>query len=420
MKKLSALILCVILFITLVTKEGKAQSKRVDSLITKYHRSSIYTLVMEHPGYPFGNEIKQEFFKIPVSNKYNDHNLSVRALLSDDVKTPEECINSFFDRSYVSKRIVSKWFDRSKDSGTFDMNLIWQRGYYDATKMDFQIASKTVRGSAMLADAGEELIGNTYIVVNDIQYIDKEKRAMKTSMWLNLAGGIAGGVAGVSSGNTKDISNSISSLSKSGAEISDLIAGFKVTITSYLYRLEWNENYTTTFYDKYYINKGEVNNEKKLAYENDTNIFKLAYVGKYSVKSSKTVLRGLKSNEEVIRKVCARALDENIVKLQRKYEPFKVKSPINKVQGDTLYSPIGLKEGITSSSKFEVLECYLNENGKTRYKRVGIVKPYKDKIWDNRFMAIEEESAGANLKYTAFKKVSGSNLEPGMLLRQIQ
>jgi hypothetical protein len=374
---------------------------------------------MEHPGYVFGDEIKQEFFKIPVSDKYNDHNLSVRALLSDDDNAPEECINSFFDRNYVSKRIVSKWFDRNMESGNFDMELIQQRGYYDATNFDYQIARQTARGIAMIADAGEELLGNTFVIVNDIQYIDKEKQAMKTSFWLDLVGGVAEGVAGVSSGKTKDLSSSISSLSKSGAEISNLIAGFSVTITSYLYRLEWNEQTSSIFYDKYYFDKNNEKNEKKLAFENDTNIFKLKYIGQYTVKSSKTVLRGLTSNEEVIRKVCARALDENIVQLQRKYEPFKVKTPIYKIQGDTIYSPIGMKEGITVLSRFEVLECYIDKDGKTHYKRVGIVKPLKNLIWDNRFMADKEEAKSSNLKYTAFKKIQGRTLEPGLLLRQI-
>lgn len=397
-----------------------AQTKRIDSLITRYHRNSIYTIILKHPGYVFGNEIEQEFLKIPISDKYNEHNLSVRSMSSNEDKNQQCKIEEFFNRNFVSKRLVSKWFDRDKDSGSFDMNLIWQRGCYDATEADYQIAKHSIRGKAMIADAGEELIGNTYVIVNDIRYIDKEERAQKTKLTLKLVSAFAGGVAGYAAGDTKDLCESISSMADAGADISELIAGFRVKVTSYLYKLEWTNDYASKFYLNYYISRRDVDSVKKAAYENDSNIFRLNYIGQYSAKSGKTVLRGLKSNEEVIKKVCARALDENIIKLQKKFEPFKVKSPIYKIIGDTIYSPIGLKEGVTLNSKFEVLEANQDEYGKTKYKRVGIIKPYRKKIWDNRFMAIEEESNGSDLKYTAFKKVIGSDFTTGLLLRQIK
>ncbi|MGD9978843.1 MAG: hypothetical protein AB7S54_13030, partial [Bacteroidales bacterium] len=125
-------------------------------------------------------------------------------------------------------------------------------------------------------------------------------------------------------------------------------------------------------------------------------------------------------NEEVIRKVCARALDENIVQLQRKFEPFRVKSPIYSVSDKTVLSPIGMKEGVNINSRYEVLEKSIDSNGKTHYSRVGIIKPIKGKIWDNRFMAVEEGAAEANLNYTEFKKVSGRTFYPGMLIREVK
>lgn len=399
---------------------GIAQTKRIDSLITKYHRNSIYSLVLSHPGYKFGKEIQQEFLNIPVSDKYNNHNLSIRSFPSDDSKDQKGNIDMLLNRSHVSKRLVSKWFSRNKESGTFNTDLIAQRGFYDASTMDYNVAKQTVRGLSLLSDAGEELIGNTFVIVNDIQYIDKGKRAQKTSSWLSIIGDVADAVGGVSSGNTQDISTSISSLANSGSDVADLIAGFTVTITSYLYCLDWNPACASVFYEKYYFGISEPNNDKKLAYENDANIFSLKYVGKYTVKSSKTVLRGTKSNEEVIRKVCARALDENIVQLQRKFEPFRVKSPIYSVSDKTVLSPIGMKEGVNINSRYEVLEKSIDSNGKTHYSRVGIIKPIKGKIWDNRFMAVEEGAAEANLNYTEFKKVSGRTFYPGMLIREVK
>ena len=62
----------------------------------------------------------------------------------------------------------------------------------------------------------------------------------------------------------------------------------------------------------------------------------------------------------------------------------------------------------------------LNKNGKTDYKRVGIIKPVSEKIWDNRYMAIEENAEGADLKYTEFQIVKGNNFYPGMLVRELK
>lgn len=36
---------------------------------------------------------------------------------------------------------------------------------------------------------------------------------------------------------------------------------------------------------------------------------------------------------------------------------------------------IGLKEGVTEKSKFEVLEAELSKEGKMTYKRVGVIQP---------------------------------------------
>ena len=120
----------------------------------------------------------------------------------------------------------------------------------------------------------------------------------------------------------------------------------------------------------------------------------------------------------MIRKVCERAIDKNIAQLQKEYEVFRVKTPLYSVK--PLTAKIGLKEDIDEKSRFEVLEVVEDDNGRTRYKRVGIVKPVKDKIWDNRFMAeFEEENEGNTRTETEFEVVNGSGFYPGMLLREI-
>lgn len=81
---------------------------------------------------------------------------------------------------------------------------------------------------------------------------------------------------------------------------------------------------------------------------------------------------------------------------------------------------IGLKEGVTEKSRFEVLEAELSKEGKMTYKRVGVIQPKENLIWDNRYMASEEQAYGSDFGFTTFRKVSGGDFYPGMLIREIK
>ena len=78
------------------------------------------------------------------------------------------------------------------------------------------------------------------------------------------------------------------------------------------------------------------------------------------------------------------------------------------------------KEGVTEKSKFEVLEAELSKEGKMTYKRVGVIQPKENLIWDNRYMASEEQAYGSDFGFTTFRKVSGGDFYPGMLIREIK
>lgn len=399
-------------------KHVKGQGENMD-----YRRSSLCSVLVRHPEKKYDFDIAQVFPTIPIPEKYNDHNLDVRDINSTMVrrnksargeKVIEMTINPYIENENLAKQLVSKWFDRDEDfggDGTFDMDLIIQRGLYDADYFDEKMAEQSVRGNSLLADAGEDLIGNTFVIFNDIEYLDKEEAAKWASLGVTLASGIAQGV--VKDNKTK---SSIKDLEKSLNDLNDQIGGFRVKITSYLYRLRWDEETAGTFYTQYYITEHDAT--KKEAYNKDTGTFHLDYIGSYKVTSSKTTMSGVKDQHGMIRKVCQRAIDKNIAQLQKEYEEFRVKTPL--FSTTPLSAKIGLKEDVTVNSKFEVLEEVEDSEGKTHYRRVGVVKPIKDKIWDNRYMAeFEEENEGNTRIATEFEVVSGSGFYPGMLLRQI-
>jgi hypothetical protein len=388
----------------------------------KYRRSSLYSVLIRHPEKDFGNDIDTVFRTIPIPTKFNDHNLKIKAINAtimqknnnrDSQNIIDYTINPFLEKNDIAKRLVSKWFNRKEGKGkdgTFDMNLIIERGLYDADHFAAQLAGQSVRGQSLLADAGEELIGQTFVVFNDIRYFDKEE----ASAWAAMGIAVAGMIASEFTGGLTSLAISYGSTASS--KLTAEIAGFRVSITSYLFQLVWDEESSATFYQDYYIS--EANEAKKEAYNKAKDLFHLKYVGSYSTVSSETTLRGVQSKNDMIRKVCERAIDKNIAQLQKEYEVFRVKTPL--FSTEPLTAKIGLKEDIDEKTKFEVLEAIEDDNGVIRYKRVGIIRPVKGKIWDNRFMAeFEEENEGNTRTATEFEVVSGSGFYPGMLLRQI-
>mgnify|MGYP007069912894 FL=1 len=406
MKKKKHIILGLAVMLSALTVSGQDNQQKL------YNRSSIYPLYVTHPGTKMFDEIFTALWELPVPDKFNDHCLSLRIVNAADSKVAgifEEDMAKFFVENQVAKRMVSKWFNRNKETGAFDINLVADRGYYNASQADLNLALKTVRGQAMLADAGEQLIPNTFIVVSDVTYVDKQERAENAAAFFQILGAVAG-AASKSGGGVGAVSDLAKSMSDLGGSISDMVAGFTVKIESHLFQLIWDEESAAAFYNQYYYDAHNIDEDKKSAYEADENTFKLKYIGSYKATSDKTVMRGIKSDEEVFRKVLARATDKNIAALQKEFDVFKVVVPVYKVQNNDVLVQIGLKEGVSANSKYEVVERVEDANGKISYQRKGIIKPAKGKIWDNRYMAVEEEAENALLKYTTFEVVSGTTI----------
>lgn len=425
MKRTFAILLLAVVFFSVLAQEANQVS---------YRRSSLYSVLVSHPEKKMNTEIVTAYMSLQTPDKFNNHDITPKMFTTtskrDDAILDEA--NEFLTTNQAPKGLVSKWFNRDSTTGWFDADLIIERGQYNASDVDVQTAKQSKRGMALLDDAGFELIGNTFVIVNDITYIDKEANAQKAKNVLSILASVAGAVANSSSdASSRNTANSVKSVLQLGSVISDVIAGFTVKITTYLYRLEWNDDIANTFYDNYYIERptdslsfvafcaDSTVAPRKLAYESDSSLFTINYVGSFNARSSKTVLRGLNEPADVFRKVCARAIDNNIVELQKKYDDFKVKVPLYTTEPIT--AKIGMKEGVDPKCKYEViLPITDEETGRTKYRRVGLVQPVKNKIWDNRYMAVEEEADNANLTATTFKKISGGNFYPGMLIREVK
>lgn len=378
-----------------------------------YRRSSIYSLLVNHTDQQFASEIKEAFLQIPVPDKFNDHNLSVKVLELDKKLSganrdrENEDITAFLNNNMVASRLVARWFNRDASTGVCDMELVKERGLYNATEFDKQLAARSARGIALLQDAGEELIGNTFVIVNDIRYVDRNKRAKAAGATLRILGSIASIATGV---NVDDLTDNVS-------DMVETIKGFSVKINTFLYKLEWTDEQAALFYQEQYTAKPDATKRDNFVAARGN--YRLRYVGKVESKGGTTSFMGIKENEPVVmvRKACQRAIDENVVDLQRQYIEFRTKSPLVSVEPLTAY--VGMKEGVAAGSKFEVLQPVEKEDGNYDYERVGVIEPIPGLIWDNRFMAVEEGAAGATLGYTTFRTVSGKDFAKGMLIREM-
>jgi hypothetical protein len=347
---------------------------------TRYRRASLYTLVTNNPSKAYNIPMINSFGNASnvVPEKFNDHNIGpYQVPIEKSIDIPGQ-IENYLNKSKVANQLVAKWFRRTKD-GTFDMKLVAERGEYDASFMEQSIAMKTVRGSSMLQDAGEDLLSNTFIIVYDYNFADKNK-------------------------------------------------SFKIDLDVYVYRLIWDEATANNFYSNYWIERNTVNTSRKEAFENSSD-FKVMYVSKYPNITS-VVMRYPDNFDYTVDKSYARVksnieynfelkdlFKNSLFKLEEAMEDLRTKFQLYSV--DPIAAKIGTKEDVKAGDKFEVLEKTWNANGKVKYKRLGVIRVVNsNKIWDNNTSGSWIQSESSKLEYTEFEGEK-NKYTPGMLFRKI-
>ncbi|MCC7331077.1 MAG: UvrB/UvrC motif-containing protein [Flavobacteriales bacterium] len=380
----------------------------------KYRRSSLYTLMVNDPTRQHANVIKDAFGNAPLPEKFNDHNIGPYLIEGvGTVKDRSYEISNYLNNNFVAKDLVAKWFNR-KNNGVFNMDLIASRGEYDASTYDKLIAASSQRGDALLADAGEDLIGNTFVIVNDFKFTSKEEIAQTTK---KVTAGLRTGLSFIpGAGALSSTINNVTAVTDAGVTVAG--KGYIIKTTSYLYRLEWNDSVAAVFYQNYWADETNLDPNKVKAFD-ISNLFRLKYIGSQDAWADvQSSIFTNKSEEDLIKMATVKATDQAIAKLQRKFEEFRTKTPLHSVE--PLTAKIGLKEGLEPGDKFEVLESVIGLDGKISYKRKGIITVKKGMIWDNSY--VPDELKGnvppQAIDATHFNGASGQ-FYPGMLIKQI-
>lgn len=402
----------------------------------KYRRSSLHTILIESENFPRKETVLKAYNNAPFPDKYNNHTIGTKSFEPKKYAITDEeraaagkkksvlgkagneradmplVIDKYFKENKVANQLAAKWFNRQAD-GSFDMSLIQKRGYYDATEMEANIAKGSARGTASLADAGEELIKNTFVVVSKLNFVSNEIVAAATRE-----------IAKSKARNIKVPTAKQAALKAADKAYEKAKEGYSVWTTAYLYQLKWNDSIAAVFYNDLWMDKTNIAPKKKEAFDN-TDLFELEFVG--DEKATSLVLFSLKqkrTEDEIVELATIRNIDAVFAKLQKKYDVFKTKTPL--YTGNPITAKVGMKEGLEGDEKFEVLEQTLDEKtGRTKYVSKGIIKVDAKQIWDNRYMAGEyvepgEEGAESKPVYdrTLFK--GGKKFYSGLLIKQLK
>ncbi|PCJ24601.1 MAG: hypothetical protein COA97_09480 [Flavobacteriales bacterium] len=410
--------------------DGKIEKSGKGEGIVKYRRSSLHTMIIEDEKLPKASLILKSFNEAPFPDKYNDHTVGNKSFNltkyyvappapADGEKTKKKdqknlapSVDKYLKDNKVANKIVAKWFSRAED-GTFNMDLIGERGSYDASSQDAATANSTERGAAMLADAGEDLIGVTFVVVNYSKFIANEPIAKEVRDAL---------YATVKDQADDALGRTI--IEKGADKVYEKTKdGYIVLTTAYLYQLQWTDSMAAVFYQDLWHDSSAPDSARKEAFD-ITDLFELKFLG---FQKAKSFIAGLSKNAEdveaVIKGATIKSVNAVYAKLQKKFEAFRTKTPL--VSAKPLGAKIGLKEGLEGGDKYEVLEKTIDAEGKVKWKRKGVIKVDKNKIWNNQYNVGDGEQLDEDgkpiksngVEFTHFK--GGKGYYPGMLLRQI-
>ena len=444
--------------LTAVAFSISAKEAANDSLVENYMRSSLYTIILksDKQNKHFEEETKKaadsdalmstiksfantdakkaaneteagSIFELPaavfpsieIPNQFNDHNLAVRVIDFDAIKstisadeaekyrvgkkkgggfgkfakaaagmnTAGDDINAdfdnyvgavmhkFFAQEKVPANLLAKWYnyDANRADNRWNLDVVTDRGAYNFSKEDLARAADDAAVQRKIDQTAFDMIGNTYVMAVNLRFRSNQAIVAEASAAADAVAGAFG----------------FGGLGKLAGSAANAAAGegFVVQAVSNLYRLKWNDDINQNF---------AVNIFEKNATLDDliaSGMCELEFVG--SEKARSHVRQSMLSDKpmsDLVKRATARAIDEAICKLQSNHEEFRTVMPIiggNEKDG-VVYARIGTKEGLGEKDEYEILEKQEDKDGKTVYKSIGNVKPVKGKIWNNAYGAEEE------------------------------
>lgn len=337
--------------------------KRNDPL-KKYARPSLTVLYVDR-GEALSGRLIGQMAADGISGKFNDNSIEKNILtLSPGEELSVSQLASLLS-TQVSKEIVKRWYPYDPSTKTHSLDVIAERGLYNATDMESEVAGATARKHTALEAEGLALIARSYIIVYDLY-------------------------------NIRTISD-------------DQSDGYQADCDVYLYHLNWTPEVEAVFdlaWNEHEGRDGDFIDRMEFPAEYITSFVKAAQLTGVRLtkgKNSSTTDHALFLN--FAQEIKKRAE----VYLTQANEDFKVKTEVFAVS--PIQARIGTKEGVTVDQRYFVYEIHQDESGDQKAKRRGVVRA-TSKIAKNETVATGE---GAT---TRFYQIYGKRLDRGMLMQQ--
>ncbi len=365
-----------------------------------YSRSSISYLLLNFDNEKYSEELKRGIYGSIVPSKFDNNDMKQKVLKAPyyhsstpNLKRNTEAVRRALAEDLYANKVVKYWW-RVRDDGSYSTDLIQERGFYNATDIAVNEADAEKRGRAALADAGEKLIANSYVMVLDYKevktmteiYDAQDEAARKTAKRLKT--------------EFKPIERKKN--------------GYTGKLTAYLYQVNFPDTVQGYFMDAFTsentLDLGKVDKIFNQVYS------PFKYISTQSVKVDGTqgnpgeflapVVQ--KSKAKLMIKLVNDGIIKVINKLEKDLEAFRVKTPI--VSTKPITAKIGKKEGLTHERRYFVWEYVEGNSGKTVAKRKGVIRAKK--VVDNR-----QDELGQT-QSSIFYQVGGKKLEEGMTLQE--
>lgn len=367
---------------------------------THYDRVGLTYMLLDFGTGNYYSLLKESFAKVKIVDKFDDNSVASPFMQSPvakeatantfafNIKVPDQSSNKIKDAlvaNHTANAVIAKWFSRKPD-GSFGVELLQQRGLYNATDYDVKQAGASKLGMAKLMDAGEGLLNNSFLVVYQVDdLIDMEEQYNRLQK------------------NSK-------------TPVTRDKNGFMATMNAYVYKIDFNDTINSIFWQQMWADPGDPKlAEKKVVFDNFN--FPLTYYTRTSIMTSASQYNPKQllapkvqaTQQELMVKMLTDGASNVIAAVETNLEEFKVKT----VLFDTkpLVAKIGKKEGLKTDQRYFVFEMVQNKNGQVNAVRKGVIRATRH-ITDNRQMATGES------KTSRFYQVAGGRLDDGMLLQQ--
>ncbi len=372
-----------------ITDSAKKVKKQIIS--SDYDRNAL-TIIGLKSDNPLADQLAKMIDTLKVSEKFytNDigfRNVPYNVVISIFDKAQQEKVfktdvPKLLDENKVGRGVVAKWFNRQPD-GTFNADVLKERGIYNSDDSDLSIATSSKRGESALMDAGLHLIDHSYVLVIGFsnlmtmnQYYDQTKAAPEA----RKMNGVKGDLIGI------------------------------------LYKLNFNDSVSTLFFQDMWANKGAADLKAKVA-KFDASTFPLIPVKNLIMPMQATQYNAgqslapkvQKTQNELLRDLVNNSITNVLNHLTYQVSDFKVKAQIYKT--NPIAVKIGKKEGLGYDQRYFVFENQQTSGGDQYSKRVGVIKSMS--VADNRTVTSGETEP------SYFYQVAGGKIDNmGMFVEQ--